>query len=340
MIFDFSEEIIMNSTEVFNAWYEANNYYLLAALDCLSGILKIYSASLESDSSVDDSYPNESQSFLKDIDVEMPAPSALSQVCLRFNLSEFETSILLLCIGVELDSVFSDLCAEVHSVDNQRYPTFGLALRALPNPHWSGFAPDGALRHWNLIKFGSGSILTETPLYIDERILHYLVGVQTTDPLLTELVELPPNTHHLIPSYQNLADKIEVLWQLSSSQELSPIVQLCGSEIEDKIDIAQAVCQNFERGVSLLNGDRIPLHPKDLASFTRRLERECILEHRALLLNCDDMDLSDPEQRSALNQLIEEFTGFIIVTTRAPLQALKRQTRTPRTVHHLAILRR
>ncbi|NJM75006.1 MAG: ATP-binding protein [Acaryochloridaceae cyanobacterium RU_4_10] len=315
----------MNSTEIFDTWYEANNYYLLTALDRLSGILKTYSANLESDSSVDDSYSNTSQPFLKDIDVEMPASSALAQICLRFNLSEFETSILLLCIGVELDAVFSDLCAEVHGVDNQRHPTFGLALRALPNPHWSGFAPDGALRQWNLIKLGSGSTLTNTPIYIDERILHYLVGVQTTDPSLTGLIDLPQNTHHLIPSYQDLADKIKALWHLNLSQDGPPIVQLCGSEIEDKIDITQVVCHSFERRVSLLSCDRIPLNPKDLTSFTRRLERECILEHRALLLNCDDTDLSDPEQRAALNQLIEDFNGFTIVTTRSPIQGLKRQ---------------
>lgn len=312
----------MNLKEKLDAWQQANNKYLLAALDRLSDILKSYIDSLESDSSVDTSSPNEPQFGLRDIPVEMPAPSALEKICVRFNLSDFETSILLLCVGVELDASFSDLCAKAHGLSHQQDPTFGLALCALPSPHWSGLASDGALRHWNLIEFGRGLTLTEIPLHVNERILLYLVGVQTTDPLLTGLIELPQNTHHLIPSYQNLADKIEGLWQLSS-QDTPPIVQLCGPEIEDKIDIAQVVCQSFKRGVSLLSCDRLPLNSNDLTSFTRRLERECILEHRALLLNCDDTDLCDPDRRAALNQLLEEFSGFVIVTTRSPLQELK-----------------
>jgi hypothetical protein len=317
--------LIMNIKENSNVWYKENHNYLLAALDRLSDILKIYIANSESDSSAHTSQPNKAHSFLRDIAVEIPAPSALELICQRFNLSDFEMSIILFCVGVELDAIFSDLCAEAHGVNHQCYPTFGLALRALPNPHWNALAPDSPLRHWELIHLSPGNALTNVNLHIEERILHYLVGVQTTDPLLAGLTELPQHTQALIPSHQSLADRIKALWHLSSSQDISPIVQLCGSEIEDKIDITQVVCQSFQRRVNLLSCDRIPLNPKDLTSFTRRLERECILEHRVLLLNCDDTDLSDPEQRAALNQLIEDFNGFTIVTTRAPIQGLKRQ---------------
>ncbi|MEH2373814.1 ATP-binding protein [Nostoc sp.] len=252
----------------------------------------------------------------------MSFPPAFEQICQKFRLSEFEFYILVFCAAIELDSRFPELCTKVYNDRNYYYPTFGLALRALPNPHWSALAPDGALRYWKLIDLGSGNSLLNKQLFIDERILHYLQGLQTTDPLLTGLTELPSDRpNQLMPSHQSLADKIAALWHLSSSQ--APIIQLCGSEIEDKIDIAQVVCHQLERGISLLNCDRIPLNSNDLTSFTRRLQRECILEHRALLLNCDDTDLSDPEQRAALNQLLEEFSGFIIITTRVPLQELK-----------------
>jgi ATPase family associated with various cellular activities (AAA) len=315
----------MKITETSNVWYKENHNYLLAALDRLSDILKIYIANLESDSSANTSHLNEARFCLKDISVEMSTPSALEQICQRFKLSDFETNIILFCVGIELDAAFSDLCAEAHGVNHQCYPTFGLALRALPNPYWNALAPDSPLRHWELIRFSSGNTFTNINLHIDERILHYLVGVQTTDPLLVGLTDLPQNAKQLILSHQNLADRIKALWELGSSQDIPPIIQLCSPEIEDKINIAQAVCHSFDRRLSLLSGDRIPLNPKDLNSFIRRLDRECILEHRALLLNCDDMDLSDPEQRAALNQLIEEFTGFTIMTTRTPLQGLKRQ---------------
>ncbi len=306
-------------------YYQANRDYLIAVFDQLHNILQNYTNQSENDSDLSSPDANQNQPELSTIEPAIISSTTLEQICQRFQLSEFERYILVFCAALEIDARFPALCEAAHDVKHKYYPTFSLALSALPNPHWSALAPDGKLRYWKLIEFGSGNTLTETPLHIDERILHYLVGVPTIDPLLTGLIELPQNSRQLIPSHQNLSNKIEALWQLSACQVVFPIVQLCGSEIEDKIDIAQVVCHSFERGVSLLSCDRIPLNPKDLHNFTRRLEREFILEDRALFLNCDDTDLSDPEQRAALNQLIEEFTGLIIVSTRSPLQGFKRQ---------------
>lgn len=314
----------MYSSTDFDVWYQANQYYLIAAFNQLHNILRNFINQPENDFDGSSSNTNQDRSELLKIASEMSFPPALEQICERFELSEFEFYILVLCAALELDSRFPELCTKAHNHENYYYPTFGLALRALPNPYWSALTPDGSLRYWKLINLGSGNTFLNTQLFIDERILHYLGGVQTTDSLLTGLTELP-SPNQLMPSYQSLADKIAALWHLSSSQAIPPTIQLCGSEIEDKIDIAQVVSQKLERRVSLLNCDRIPLNSNDLTSFTRRLQRECILEHRALLLNCDDTDLSDPEQRAALNQLLEEFSGFIIVTTRSPLQGLKCQ---------------
>ncbi len=303
----------------------SNRDVLLTALDQLLGILKHYVAALENDSSSSILSQNEESSASGNVEVAPKNFSALEKLCKRFNLSSFERNILLLCAGFELDLRFRELCSEAHGSNYQQYPTFGLALSALPNPHWSALTPDAPLRYWKLLNLGSGSAITNMPLHIDERVLHYLVGIRTIDPLLVELTELGQNLKQLNPSHQVLADKIEALWQMSSSLDILPIIQLCGSELDDKTDIAQTVCDRFGRGGKLLNGNRIPLNPKDLAPFIRRLERECIFEHGALLLDCEDIDPSDKLHRSALNQLLEEFKGFIFVTTLFPLQGVKRQ---------------
>lgn len=314
----------MYSSTDFDVWYQANQYYLIAAFDLLHNILQNFINQSENDADARASKINQARTELLKIASEMSFSPAFEQISERFKLSEFEFYILVFCAAIELDLRFPGLCTKAYNDENYYYPTFGLILRALPNPHWSALAHDGALRYWKLIDLGSGNSLLNKQLFIDERILHYLRGIQTTDPLLTGLTELPSDRpNQLMPSHQSLAEKIAALWHLSSSQDIPPIVQLCGSEIEDKIDIAQVVCHELKRGISLLNCDRIPLNSNDLTSFTRRLQRECILEHRALLLNCDDTDLSDPEQRAALNQLLEEFSGFIIITTRVPLQELK-----------------
>ena len=306
-------------------WYESNRNYFLAVINQLHTVIESYIERFENNSEVKLTSPNQDLSELRKLEAMMLQPPALEQLCKRFELSEFERSILVFCAAIEIDLRFSELCVEAHNGNSQYHPTFGLALSALPNAHWSALAPDGALRYWKLIDLGSGSTLTSTSLHIDERILHYLIGVKTTDSLLTEITELPSYTKQLISSHQCLADSIEALWELSSFQNSPPIIQLCGSEMEDKTDIAQAVCQHFNLQVSLLNCHRIPLNPNELKTFIRRLERECILEHKALLLVCEDIDLSDKLQRASLHQLLEELQGFAIVTTLFPLQGIKRQ---------------
>ena len=56
-------------------------------------------------------------------------------VCEGFKLSPFERDVLLLCAGCELDATFAKLCAAAHGDERRSYPTFGLALAALPDPH-------------------------------------------------------------------------------------------------------------------------------------------------------------------------------------------------------------
>jgi hypothetical protein len=315
----------MYTSNDYEDWYEYNRNYFLAVINQLHTVLQSYINQLENNSEVKLNSPNQDLPELMKLEAVMLQPPALEQLCQRFEFSEFERSILVFCAAIEIDPRFSELCVEAHKDNSQYHPTFGLALSALPNAHWSALAPDGALRYWKLINLGSGSTLTSTSLHIDERILHYLIGVKTTDSLLTEITDLPSYTQRLIPSHQCLADSIKALWELNSFQNSPPIIQLCGSEMEDKTDIAQAVCQHFNLQVSLLNCHRIPLRPNELETFIRRLERECILEGRALLLVCEDIDRSDNLQLASLHQLLEELQCFAIVTTLSPLQGIKRQ---------------
>lgn len=315
----------MHNTTDIDARYQSNRNYLIANCELIHNILLNYLNQFKDESNVKPIDTDRDYIKLEKMEAAMPYPSNLEQLCQRFNLSEFERSILVFCAAIEIDPRFSELCVEAHQGKNQYHPTFGLALSALPNAHWSALTPDRALRYWQLIGLGSSSSLTSTSLHIDERILHYLIGVKTTDSLLTEITELPFYTKQLIPSHQCLSDNIKSLWESSSFQNSPPIIQLCGSEIEDKINIAQAVCQHFNLQVSLLNCHRIPLNPNELKTFIRRLERECILERRALLLDCEDIDRSDKLQLASVHQLLEELQGFAIVTTLSPLQGIKRQ---------------
>jgi hypothetical protein len=317
----------MYASTDFYSWYESNRNYFIMVLNWLHEILENYVKQPDDSSDMEliNLKKDRSELGIKETAATMTSPPALEQLCQRFKLSEFERSILVFCAAIEIDLRFPNLCAKAHGTESLYNPTFGLALSILPNPHWSALTPDSPLRYWKLIELGSNSILTNTSLCIDERILHYLLGIKTTDSLLTEITELPSYTQRLIPSHQCLADSIKALWKLDSFQNSPPLVQLCGSEMEDKTDIAQAVCQHFNLQVSLLNCHHIPLRPSELETFIRRLERECILERKALLLVCEDIDRFDKLQLASLHQLLEELQCFAFVTTLSPLPGIKRQ---------------
>jgi hypothetical protein len=63
--------------------------------------------------------------------------SALQDLCGLFRLSNFERDILVLCAAVELDPAMAPLCAALHGDERHAYPTFRIALAALPEGHWS-----------------------------------------------------------------------------------------------------------------------------------------------------------------------------------------------------------
>ena len=66
------------------------------------------------------------------------------------------------------------------------YPTFGLALTALAEPHWSALAPVAPLRRWRLVELVNAGFepLATTRLRIDERVLHHLAGLDYLDERL------------------------------------------------------------------------------------------------------------------------------------------------------------
>ena len=77
--------------------------------------------------------------------------TALDHVARVFGLTEFERDVLLLCAGVELESRFASACAVAQNDPRLGSPTFGLALAALPDAHWSAVNRDSPLRYWRLI---------------------------------------------------------------------------------------------------------------------------------------------------------------------------------------------
>jgi hypothetical protein len=124
---------------------------------------------------------------------------AVDRLTRLLGLSAFERRVVLLAAAVELDGDVAALTAALQGGGDPR-PTFGLALAALPGAHWDALAPGSPLRRWRLLETAAGPTLASRPLRLDERILHYLAGIDAPDERLDGVVRVDARAAPLAPS--------------------------------------------------------------------------------------------------------------------------------------------
>jgi hypothetical protein len=294
----------MTAPEVVRPWAEANQRYLSAQLARMRTVLEEHAGR-------ENGQPAAAEPVMEG----QQAP-ALETVCQLFNLSPFERDLLLLCAGIELEASFAPLCAAAQGDPNCDYPTFSLALAALPEAHWSALSPSAPLRRWQLIRLDPGRALTRRPLRIDERILHYLVGVQYLDEDLAGLLRPLPGPQDLVPSQETLAREIAATWARASEAGELPVVQLCGPQIEGKRAVAAAVCAMLGLQLYIVPLASLPGDPSELDRLQQLWGREAALAERALLVDCDGTGEADPARESILARLVEANRGPLLLSSR------------------------
>ena len=294
-------------------WHEANQRYLTAALGAVREVLERHAGK-------DDVGPVHlrREQALETLD----PPPPLETLCAAFGLSAFERDVLLMCAGVELDSAFAACCAARDDA-GRSYPTFGLALAALPGAHWSALSPASPLRRWRLVEVGSGETLTASSLRISERVLHYLAGVQYPDESLEGfLMPVPPSTG-LPPSQSALLQRITDLWSDADETSPLPAIQLCGSEGSGKEAVAAAACAALGLGLYAMRAEDVPSAPAEREALSRLWEREAVLGRGALLLDCERTE--GAELARAPIPFVESAQGMIFITARDPIRLARRR---------------
>ena len=241
----------------------------------------------------------------------MPAPTALETLRRAFGLSDFERDLLLLCAGVEFDGGIARAVATRAAPGVQ--PTFSLALADLEQPHWSALAPAAPLRHWRLIEMLDGPTLTSRPLRIDERVLHYLVGIKQLDERLAPLVEIAPPFGEVAPSHQRHAAAIVEAWTVAHGAP--PLIQLIAVEAGSATAIAAQAAVQVGLQLARLRAADIPAAAREREEFTRLWEREAALSGLVLLVDCLELETAT-ELRPACR---------LLAHAAAPVLALARQ---------------
>jgi hypothetical protein len=240
-------------------------------------------------------------------------PFALEMLSRSFGLSGFERNILLLCAGMELEGQWPQLC---EAANGTTYPTFGLALSLFHNASWEALTPDGVLRRSQLIEVGSGNALIHSPLRIDERILHYLTGVQYLDERLHALMRPVQAASGLVPSYQRLIENIVETWTGRSHDDLLPAIQLIGEEGASLRTVAAGTCEHLGLSLQELSADALPTDWQQLKTLATLCEREYSLSGMTVLLNCEDLEGEGADRRSAIATFIDTIDLPLMVTGR------------------------
>jgi hypothetical protein len=296
-------------------WYEANQRYLARAIAQVRVAIERFVRGAGETSPPD---------AIEETSEPMPAPPALETLCSAFEMSDFERKILLMCAGAEMDSRFAELYASSLQGSHALQPNFSLALAAFGDAHWSALSPGRPLRYWHLVEVRPADALTTSPLRIDERVLHYLVGVQALDERLLGSIRPMPSPESVTPSHLLIAERIAGLWSHVKSGARLPIVELCGEEAMAKRAIAASASSMIGLRLHALPAWKVSHGTgAELDTILRLWEREAVLASSALLLECDDMENSEAPA-SAIAHLTEFIRSPLIVSTRSPRRSAGR----------------
>jgi ATP-dependent 26S proteasome regulatory subunit len=293
-------------------WSEVNSHYLLKNVTLLQQFLEQHWQHQQNPAEVDPTQKTPA--------IEIPdfsPPTALEQIYRSFNLSDFEIYLLLMGVGMAVFPQFSSLYANLHQNPQMTYPTFGLGLQLFPNAHWSAFTPDSPLRRWQLLQVGTGAVVTQCPLQIDESILHYLMGEPYQDDRLSHLIQPLPkhDTESLSYSHQKIVQDLIALVNDRDALMDSSLVQLCGWDNAEKRAIACAASTQMNRPIKVLLADRLPTDQDNITYIIHRWQREFALTQSILLLDCDGVNLSDPVKLGVILQFIGDLNTPLIIST-------------------------
>jgi ATPase family associated with various cellular activities (AAA) len=253
---------------------------------------------------------------------ELAFPPALELLGDRFALSRFERLVLLLACAAELDP---HLASGLASAGREPYPTFALALEALPDPAWDVVAPHGPLRFWRLVEIHrvAGEPLVLSRLTADERIVNFVKGLNVLDDRVAQLMEPPADVlgSPLPPSHQRAVDGILAGWSGASREERAPLIQLAGRDATVRRGLAARAAKLALLDLHELPSSRIP---GDTTELLRLWRREAVLLPLALYVDLADVA---PEEADAALQLIEAADGAVLAGVREPLRLARRRAR-------------
>jgi hypothetical protein len=301
-------------------WHELNNAYLASALAWLR--LRLVRLANPGRSSVP---PGEAMGFeltqaelaLQEAE-RIDPPPALRQLRARLGMSPFEEQVLLLCVAMELDTGFGQLCAAAQHDATRTFPTFALALTLFDEPAWEALSPERPLRYFRLLDVPLAGVqpLVAQPLRAEERIVNAVKGLHYVDERLMPLLQplIPPNgSTELPPSQLDASHSITLALGASLGRERLPVVELLGVDGASKRALATHIADELGVVLYRLPAELLPPQPAELDTLARLWQRENLLLPLALYLDASELERAGSNE-SATGQVTRFLTRLRGVT--------------------------
>ncbi|MFE6867519.1 ATP-binding protein [Kitasatospora sp. NPDC057692] len=228
-----------------------------------------------------------------------PAPpsgapgTALEALSASFGLTPFEREVLVLAAAPAIDPTAAARCAAAAGDPARGYPTFSLALAALDRPHWSALTPVAPLRRFRLVELDDETALTTSRLRIDERVLHFLVGVPYLDVRLHGLLTRVGPPGPLPAPHERCAADLARDWTAAGLTG-PPHAELTGADRRTRWEIAATAAHRAGLVLYAAHREDLPAEPSEREQLARLWQREAILIPAALLVEGGEPERERP----------------------------------------------
>lgn len=227
-----------------------------------------------------------------------------------FQLNPAERAILRLAAGAELEPTVTEAIVRL---GRSGRPDVALALSLTPEGGWEALCPEAPLRRWRLIELRGSGPFAHREIAVDERVLHFLMGVNYLDARLEGLVTEVEPTAKLSAREQAVSARLTNAWTKTGAQGL-PVLTIAGRDAATMREIMANVAVASGLRLYCIDGADIPTEWTARAGLAVYCDRELALSGGALLIDCRTNETTDAAKR-----LADALTGPVAIAAPDPV---------------------
>jgi len=221
--------------------------------------------------------------------------SGLAMLTALFGLEPADRDLLTIAAGAELEPAVAEAVRALTGGDR---PDVSLAMALTGEPGWDSLCPEAPLRRWRLLDLGGSGPMLRRTLIPDERVLHFLMGVNYLDTRLESIARLVEPNRGLDAREARLAQRIEAAW--CDGRTRLPLLLLAGHEAAAKREVAAHGAAGLGLRLFAVAAADLPTDAAARGALATLLDREAILTGAAIMIEAEDEEASIAARLSAV----------------------------------------